>query len=490
MSFHKSIRWRIQSWHGLLLLVMVTGFGVTMYRLEKTHALRDLDEEFRVRLSTLTNTLDRGGKGPPRGKRAGPPREENGQQDPPPEDDGRTQTEADDHPRFESEAIVNLFDHSEEPSFYFIIWSRRGDILAKSPTAPSSAPMPSVSLASPPSRNVRERGNFRESFVFTPPGESLLVGRSMAGVDKAMHRLALKIGMMCAALVAFGLATGWWIATRALRPIARISAAAARIAEGHLDERIQTDETESELGKLATMLDHTFERLDAAFDEQARFTSDAAHELRTPIAIILAQSQLALSRDRSAADYREAIEISRRAAIRMQELTESLLELAVLDDASQPRELAPCDLAEITREQIELARPLADEKSIVLTADLLPAPCVANAAQIGQVILNLLSNAVKFSESKTEVKIQTTMDANTVFVSIQDMGMGIAEEHLSHLFERFYRVEASRNRVSGGAGLGLAICKRIADVHRGTLEVASKPGSGSTFILRLSRAGQ
>ena len=495
MSFRKSIRWRIQSWHGLLLLVMVTGFGMTTYRLERTNALLTLDEELRVRLSALTNALDRGGKGPPGGKRDGPPREEEGDRPPPPGDDpmhgpegGPPQDSG--HARFESAEIANLFGGSEKPSFYFIIWSRQGGVLVKSATAPPDAPMPPSPSSSSSSGNVRERGRLRESYVFTPPGESLLVGRSMVGVDKAMRGLAVKIAAMCAGLLSFGLATGWWIATRALRSIERISAAATRIADGHLDERIQTDETESELGKLAALLDHTFERLATAFEEQARFTSDAAHELRTPVSIILAQSQLALSRERDPAAYRESIEISRRAAMRMQELTESLLELAVLDDHSQRREVVPCDLAVIAHEQMELARPLVAEKGIVMTADLLTAPCLANAGQIGQLILNLLSNAVKFSKSNTVVNIKTKTEGDEVVISINDNGTGIAAEHLPHLFERFYRVEASRNRVTGGAGLGLAICKRIADAHGGTLAVESKPGLGSMFTLRLPVSGR
>ena len=160
-------------------------------------------------------------------------------------------------------------------------------------------------------------------------------------------------------MLVLGLAGGWWVATRAIRPIEAISATAVKIAGGDLSQRINAADTDSELGRLAGVLNSTFARLEAAFAQQARFTSDASHELRTPVSVILSQTQTALSRERPAAEYREALEACQRAAQRMRNLTESLLELARLDAGQEPMKQERFDLLRVARECVEMVRPLA-----------------------------------------------------------------------------------------------------------------------------------
>ena len=160
----------------------------------------------------------------------------------------------------------------------------------------------------------------------------------------AMRRLALWLTAAGAAVLLLGLAGGWWVATRAIRPIEAISATAVKIAGGDLSQRINAADTDSELGRLAGVLNSTFARLEAAFAQQARFTSDASHELRTPVSVILSQTQTALSRERTSPEYREALEACQRAARRMKTLTESLLELARLDAGQEPMKRERFDL--------------------------------------------------------------------------------------------------------------------------------------------------
>ena len=274
-------------------------------------------------------------------------------------------------------------------------------------------------------------------------------------------------------------------ASRALRPVENISAAAVKISAGDLSQRINVAEAESELGQLAAVLNSTFARLEAAFAQQQQFTSDAAHELRTPVSIILGQTQLALARERSAPEYRATIETCQRAAKRMHGLIESLLQLAVLDAARQPLDRRPCDLAEIGREHLEMMRPLADEHHLELETDLAPAPCAADAGGISQIVVNLLTNAVKYSRPGDKIRVATHRENGCAIISVRDTGPGIAAEHLPHLFDRFYRADGSRNRTTGGAGLGLAICKSIAEAHGGKITVESTPDVGSSFTLRI-----
>jgi two-component system sensor histidine kinase BaeS len=169
----------------------------------------------------------------------------------------------------------------------------------------------------------------------------------------------------------------------------------------------------------------------------------------------------------------------------MHGLIESLLQLAVLDAARQPLDRRPCDLAEIGREHLEMMRPLADEHHLALEADLTPAPCAADADGVSQIVVNLLTNAVKYSRPGDKIRVATHRENGCAMISVSDTGPGIAAEHLPRLFDRFYRADASRNRTTGGAGLGLAICKSIAEAHGGKITVESTPDAGSSFTLRI-----
>lgn len=302
----------------------------------------------------------------------------------------------------------------------------------------------------------------------------------MVPVRAEIHDFTRKLVAISSAVMVLGLSIGWWLSGRALRAIAEISATAARIAEGNLAERIGTRETESERGQLSTVLDHTFQRLDHAFAEQARFTSDAAHELRTPVSVILGQAQLALARKRSVEEHRTTIETCQRAARRMNSLIESLL-----DAEREESKLRACDLAAICRDHLAMMQPSADEKGIVLKTDFTAAPCLADPERLSQVLDNLVGNALKFSPPGSECQILTRLEHGEAILQVSDHGPGISAVHLPHLFERFYRADASRNRATGGAGLGLAICKSIADAHHGTISAESEWGKGSTSTLRL-----
>jgi signal transduction histidine kinase len=468
MNFRKSIRWRIQSWHGMLLLAVISGFGVMTYRLQSSNAWRRADGELEVRLGALTGELGRGGAGRP----------------PHPADDSDEMQEGP-RPGFQAPELIGIFDPKDKSPYYFQIWSRDGPLIGKSGGAPDGVPNPALTSEIRMTKGFRDREGFREAYVFTPPGECLLVGRSMAPVLKENRDFTWRLVGIGSAVMVFGLAVGWWLSGRALRPIAQISSTAARIADGNLAERIGTRETESELGQLSTVLDHTFQRLDHAFAEQARFTSDAAHELRTPVSVILGQAQLALARERSVEEHRTTIETCQRAARRMHSLIDSLLELSLLDGDREKLQLQPCDLAEICREHLAMIRPLADEKGVVLKTEFTSAPCKADPERISQILDNFIVNALKFSPSGGKIHILTGMEKEEAVLKVSDDGPGISSEHLPHLFERFYRADASRNRATGGAGLGLAICKSIADAHHGSIRAESEMGKGSVFTLRV-----
>ncbi len=515
-----SIRWRLQAWHGLILVVVLAGFGFTAYHVARDNQLRRIDQDLGQRLMVLLRPLppDRPGDrlpGPPPQRRPDqppgrPPYE------PPDQFPGAPPGEPREGRRFDSpDFLLKLRDAvqqggtleaSQTNTFYYVLWKADGSVLARSPGAPEDVPAPErVGFAEPqafPERDAfakgppgnpgpamlpeaRTRSQIRELFRFLPRGQCLLVGHSLAPDLAALRRLALWLTAAGAAVLLLGLAGGWWVATRAIRPIEAISGTAVKIAGGDLSQRISIADTDSELGRLAGVLNSTFARLEAAFAQQGRFTSDASHELRTPVSVILSQTQTALSRDRTSPEYREALEACQRAARRMKSLTESLLELARLDAGQEPLQRQPFDLSRVARDCVELVRPLAAERGIQIHSDLPSLECLGDAERLSQVVTNLLTNAIHFNRDQGEVRLAARIQEHAILLTVADTGQGISAEDLPHLFERFYRVDKSRSRVQGRSGLGLAICKAILDAHGGSIEVSSQPGLGSTFIVKM-----
>jgi two-component system, OmpR family, sensor kinase len=288
-----------------------------------------------------------------------------------------------------------------------------------------------------------------------------------------------------AAVLLLGIAGGGWIATRAIRPIEDISSTAVKISAGDLSLRIDIGDTETELGRLAGVLNSTFTRLDAAFSQQSRFTSDAAHELRTPVAVILTQTQAALSRERTAVEFRKTVEACQRAAQRMRRLIESLLELARLDAGQEPMQRVRFDLSETIRDCVELIRPLADERKITIHCNLPMFQCDGDPDRLAQVITNLLTNAIQYNEKEGRVQVGVTAEKGMAVLTVADTGQGIPTDDLPHIFDRFYRVDKSRSGSAGRTGLGLAISKAIVAAHSGNIEATSQLGVGTTFTVRL-----
>jgi heavy metal sensor kinase len=236
------------------------------------------------------------------------------------------------------------------------------------------------------------------------------------------------------------------------------------------------------------MLNHTFARLQASFDRQAQFTADASHELRTPLSVMLTQTQTALARERTAAEYRESLTACQRAAQRMRRLTESLLTLARLDSGETATRREPCDLGRITSEAVELLRPLAEQQGVSLAVELAPAPCSGDAEQLAQVVTNLVTNAIYHNRPGGSVQVRLASQTGAVALSVCDTGQGIAPEDLPHIFDRFFRADQARSGASGRTGLGLAITKAIVEAHGGSIEVVSELGYGRTFTVRLPGA--
>lgn len=287
----------------------------------------------------------------------------------------------------------------------------------------------------------------------------------------------IPLGMLAAG------AGGAFLTARALKPVQQMADSVGRIQAEDLGQRLPVRGND-EFSHLATTLNAMLARLQAAFDEQRRFTMDASHELKTPLTVIKAKTSVALTRERPAESYRGVIEAVDRAADQMAGIVQDLLLLAQADSGQLGKdadELSLRDLIEKAREGVWVSDGPPIEVDLPDPAP----PVVGNATQLARVVRNLLQNAVGHTPADGCVRVSARERAGEIEIAVSDTGEGIAPEHISHLTERFYRVDTARSRQTGGTGLGLAICKSIVEAHDGRLEIESALGAGTTVRIFL-----
>jgi heavy metal sensor kinase len=282
---------------------------------------------------------------------------------------------------------------------------------------------------------------------------------------------------------------GVWMSRRALRPVDQITATARSIGERNLGDRLPVPNTNDELRRLSETLNQMLERIERAFLRVTQFTADASHELRTPIALIRTTSELALRKERSEPEYREALDEVHAESVRTTYLIEDLLTLARADAGKARVERTSIDLADVVVEVSEQAQKLAGEKDISLACDVPPKGLTISGDRgtLRRLFFVLLDNAVKYTPRGGHIDVSVCDEAQRAVVEVSDSGIGIHEEDLTHIFERFYRSDKSRSRDSGGAGLGLSIAKWIVESHDGDIRVTSQLERGSTFRVSLPR---
>ena len=323
---------------------------------------------------------------------------------------------------------------------------------------------------------------------------SLLVAADVRTAELAVAQLLstlvliVPIGLIAAILV------GSWIARRALEPVDRIISEVREITDGRgLHRRLAEPMVKDELGRLAETLNQMMTRLERSFAALRRFTADASHELKTPLTVLRGGVERALTTSGLPQDTLATLEETLQEIKRMTELVDALLTLARADEGIAPLHREPVDLREIVEEARETGELLAEQAGVQMELATPPEPVIVpvDASRIRQLILNLVTNAVKYTPSGGSVRMQLGQSDGRVTLTVADTGIGIAAGDLPHIFDRFWRADSARTRTGErpGAGLGLAICKWIAEAHGGTIEVQSRPGRGTTFTVTLPNGG-
>ena len=528
-SWFRSLRWRLQSWHALILLAVVVGFGGKLqWEMVRSHwdrvdeellsAARILEGSMLAVPPTILEAMAKdvaAVRGPhyhppppprPNNPRPRRPAEEDIPKIPPPQlvpppsvpaRDWKFPNDIDhgdvERTEQEWEATIELPSQLPEQlgrgegSAYFVVWRADGTILKES-KIPSHAPYPTIAIRNAVHRDRyarQRRGPFREVFIEGPRDTLLCVGRSAESEQNRVARMTWNIVLSGMFALSLGLFGGWWLSKRAIEPIQRMSQTAQGINANNLSDRIALAGFDTELASLGNTLNTMLDRLNQSFEQQRQFTADASHELRTPVTVLLTSSELALSKPRTAEEYRDQLQKCQRAATRMRELTDSLLTLARLD-ATDELEMEDVSLPALIQEAIDTIQPMADEKSIVIELQLEQLSIPAHRSMLRQSIDNLLSNAIKYNRPGNRVFVKLTQsNPSCIRLEVEDQGIGIPALAIPKLFDRFFRVDESRSRAEGGTGLGLAIAKRIIECHHGTIRVQSELDKGSTFIVDL-----
>jgi two-component system OmpR family sensor kinase len=319
------------------------------------------------------------------------------------------------------------------------------------------------------------------------------VGESLSPLSNTMRSIVIELLLIAPFVLLLGSIGSYWLSARAFAPIKRLTRTARRIEVGDLHERVPVPHSKDEVHSLALTFNEMIERLDKAFTRQRRFVADASHELRTPVAAIRSMTDVALAQNKPV-DSEEYLTILRDVNVQAEQLSHlisDLLELARTDENQLLLEREPVRLDLLTADVAATIETLAAEHGItveVVTHG--PVTVLGDEVRLIQVLMNLIDNAIAYTNAGDKVVLEVGIQNQKACLSIRDTGIGIAAEHLEHIFERFYRVDPARSRAVGGTGLGLAIIEWIIHAHDGNISVESQVGKGTTFTVTLPVATQ
>ena len=335
------------------------------------------------------------------------------------------------------------------------------------------------------SNSVRYR-TFTTTVAVNGQPYRVLVATPMDATELTLRRVRWLLLWSAPAVLLLASLGGIWISRRALAPVDEITLAARSIGIQSLSRRLDVPSTGDELQRLSETWNEMLARLEAAVKRLSQFTADASHELRTPVALIRTTAELTLRRERSPETYREALRQVVLESERTSRLVDDLLLLARADAGLPSLALERMELTPLVRDVCQQGQVLAESRQLQIStvAPEEPVFVEANDPALRRMLLLLLDNAMKYTPVGGRIVLSVDRDPGGATVAVRDTGIGIPETALPHVFERFYRVDESRNRDAGGTGLGLSIAKWIAERHHASLEAESVVGEGSVFRIR------
>ncbi|MEA2437106.1 MAG: two-component system, OmpR family, sensor kinase [Thermoleophilaceae bacterium] len=456
MRGFRSLRWRLTALIGAVVVLSVGATYVAVYRGTGTQLRNQIDRELRADAQSF------GRAGVPPGSPAGP----------------------------EVERAARAYTSSQpfRASSRLLIVALPGRApISNEPDLLTRVPRVAVTKSGYSSVDVQGFGSLRLYQEAVKRGGRTVavvgVGEPLTPVTRAEKQVARTFLLAGSVTLVIGLLAGYLVAARTAGPLRRMARIAARVDAGELSPRMAQGGPRDEVRALADSFDLMLDRLEDAFARQRAFASDASHELRTPLTVIRGQLEvLARQSDPSPEDVRRVERLVRTEILRMERLVDDLLVLARADEREFLRR-RPVDLPPFARELLDGARPTAARRF-----ELGPIPMGvvdADPDRLAQALRNLLRNAIEYTSDGGIVRLTGAAAGDRVTLAVEDDGPGIPPTHRERVFDRFHRTDSARTRVRGGAGLGLAIARAIAEAHGGTIYAAESPEGGARVVIEL-----
>ncbi len=499
MKPHQSIRWLLMLWNMALLAIVLITLLSLHYHLQRKSRIAQIDTALQDALMETLPLLSRpksntrlpqsrqgqpGMDGPrrrdlqgPRGM-GGPPHRNF--QDRQPEMDGPPQDSS-----LQDDAAKKFLESVEDEGLYIVSWDPEGTRAHQFGNAP--AVQAATYSAARQEKNYITRNEFRELVTRHPSGTLVVIGHSMEELNQQLKLTRGYLILVGCFIFLLGYSGGRCIIGKALQPIRQISKTADEIADGDHSRRIELSAAPAELSSLAQTLNDSFDYLDSALENQKRFSADASHELRTPIAVVMAQTQAALKRDRSTEEYKTVLAACQRAGERMKIMADSLLDLTRIDGHEIALTKEMKDLNEVVSFAASDAAHLSERHPVEFLAADETFMAKIDQPRLHQVLMNLMTNAIRHNPEGCAIHVSLKQERDEAVIRVADNGLGIPPEALPHIFDRFFRVDKSRSREQGGAGLGLSIVRSLVEAHGGSIQASSVESEGAIFTIRLPR---
>ncbi|MFO1023384.1 MAG: ATP-binding protein [Planctomycetales bacterium] len=451
-----SIRWRLTLWFAAFLAVILAAFCFSLFTLTRQQLYARMDATLQMEQEELALEMR------------------------------LTKTEE----AFQREAKDRFFEHDK---FDFLVANKEGRVLFVSADLIPDELIGTRSNAGASSEfenRVLSKGGLcrvAKRAIPSPFGElTIWTVTSLAPLFGDLKSLVIMIGVLFPLALVTALVAGYFLAGRLLSPVKVIGQIANEITISNLHERIRILNPHDEIGILANTLNSLISRLERAVQEIRRFTADASHEIRTPLAALRLEAESTLRSSRSPEEYRRALAVVVEEATRLGRLADQLLNLSRQDAGTLEQVRESVRLDAVIQDVIDQLRPFAEARGVTLKCDRIePCEILGNDIRLSQLFFNIIENAIKYTPQGGTVSLWGRISEPNGVFGIEDTGIGIAEEHVPRVFDRFYRVDQSRRSEGGGSGLGLSIAESAVHAHDGSIELCSQLGVGTRVFIRL-----
>lgn len=493
MKLFHSIRTKLTLWYASILGLTLIGSGVAAYVITRSTLLDNLDRSLKNEVKWVNEFIEPKAKKVKLKRAALKELEELKRSAAQSDEDKDEPSDMSDQERAVVDAMWNqIYQHTllSPRRQYIQILDRNGDLLYRSQSlrrhkiAYADIPYQWINVVSTTSFDGEEirlalmQNDYVKIFVAYP----------LEPMYEVLDNLFYNVLLITPLALLISIVGGWFLANKSLKPVDELTTAAREITVQNLNRRLPSHYVNDELGRLTEQFNDMIGRLQESFAQIQRFSADASHELRTPLTIMRGEIEVSLRSQRLSKDVRALLRSIHDELVRLSSIVDSLMILVKSDTGRLTFAMQPLAIDELIRQSFEETKVLAERKKIRITLEQSDTVRVnGDAARLKQLFLNLIDNAIKYTRPRGQITLSLATENGFVAVSVKDNGIGIARKDLTKIFERFHRAEQGKRNgeASEGSGLGLSIAKWIAEAHHGSIEVRSREGRGSTFIVRL-----